>query len=170
MQTLLLSLIFAAPAVSPAAGPKLSCGKRLSLMLAGLKDTNNHQSVTAESVVLTSGGAFAEYTHPCPRDGSFCTPSKKGSASPFYVSGGLSSATSIGGTSYVAAPPDGAAKKATFFIFKKGRKARLRWILDGKQYESKVDSCQGNYWTAATHGSAFAVHLGPVTKRPAPPK
>jgi len=164
MYNLLVTLLLLIPTAKPgkATAPtspsnNVTCEGRFNAKLAKMKDPANIRAVTAISVMVNDQGAYAE------RWGGSRT---KGTATPFVLSGGLATASSIAGKSMVAPAASRRSKPMEFLLYRKDGAMRLKWMFAGQKHDSRVDSCLGDYWTAATSESAVAIHLGPVLPVP----
>ena len=139
----------------------LMCNTKLDSLLAALKKPGNSPFVTPLSTIIVgSTTAASAYAEGAPLVGK---------AEVFW--GG----SSISGTGELGAGPDKFDSLNFFIANGLPGKAKLLWIFQGKTYQSVVDSCEGNYWTATAGNSTIAnstiaIKLGPVVKSSPPPE
>jgi hypothetical protein len=70
------------------------------------------------------------------------------------------------GASKVAAPPSTTRLPLTFEAYKYNGRAFLRWTINGRTFQSTVDSCSSRYFTATAGKSAIAIKFAPVQTVP----
>jgi hypothetical protein len=158
----LLSLFLLAPTAGQAPTPTLGtpCFHAVGKLVSDLK-AGKMYALSVESALMMGGNAYAEHAS-C---GETCTGT--GEASVANAPGARSGKTAIGGASSVAVPGF-TAHGLTFVLYQKDGKARLRWTVSGSTYESQVDSCSNNLWTAAQGGkSGLMLHFGEKLEPPA---